>query len=544
MRPELQVLVLLPVVLVVVSIIATRLKTSPAILLVLAGVVLALIPGLPTVKLAPSLMLLFVLPPVIYSSAVAMSWREFRFSIRPISLLAIGCVAFTTWVAAAAAHWLLGLPWPEGFVLGAIVSPPDAVAPLTLARRMGLPRRLLVILEGEGLANDATALVFYRFAVSAVSIGAFSLGAALASFAEIAAGEVLWGLAIGWSVLKLRHWVRNPRLEILLSVLTPFLAYWPPQQAGGSGVLATVTCGLYISWNGLRLISAATRLQGIFFWDFLIYCTEGMLFLVTGLQARALMGAFNTYDSRQLLLAALLISAVIIVARFVWMYPATYLPRWLSPALARADPAPPWQWPFLLAYTGIRGIVSLAAALAIPLTIESGEAFPHRDLILFLTYAVILVTLVGQGLFLPLVIRALGLANAGRKELQVEKTEEITARRKSIEAALAYLDDPGKQALLGEAALPLRTVYRERLKHVASGEAGGVDAAAAHANVVAQLLAIEREKMIELYRAGHLKDEPRLRIERDLDLREAQLANLHVLEELNPGAAAASPHDT
>jgi len=180
--------------------------------------------------------------------------------------------------------------------LGAIVSPPDAVAPLALARKMGLPRRLLVVLEGEGLANDATALVFYRFAVVAVSVGAFSLGHAIVNFAEIAVGEVLWGLCVGWGILKFRHWVRDPRLEILLSVLTPFLAYWPPQQAGGSGVLATVTCGLYISWNGLQLISAATRLQGIFFWDFLIYCTEGMLFLVTGLQARALFDAFNTYD--------------------------------------------------------------------------------------------------------------------------------------------------------------------------------------------------------------------------------------------------------
>src|ERR1700676_462530 len=234
MRPEVQVLVLLPAVLVVVSIIASRLRTSPAILLVLAGVSLALIPGLPSVKLAPSFVLLFVLPPVIYSSAVAMSWREFRFSIRLISLLAIGCVAFTTWAAAAAAHWLLGLPWPEGFVLGAIVSPPDAVAPLTLARRMGLPRRLLVILGGEGLANDATALVFYRFAVSAVSIGAFSLGHALVSFAEIAIGEVLWGLLVGWAILKLRHWARDARLEILLSVLTPFVGYWPPEQLGGT----------------------------------------------------------------------------------------------------------------------------------------------------------------------------------------------------------------------------------------------------------------------------------------------------------------------
>jgi Na+/H+ antiporter len=532
MPPELQVLVLLPVVLVAVSIVASRLKTSPAILLVLAGVLLALTPGLPTVKLAPSFVLLFVLPPVIYSSAVAMSWRDFRFSIRPISQLAIGCVAFTTCAAAAAAHWLLGLPWPEGFVLGAIVSPPDAVAPLALARKLGLPRRLLIILEGEGLANDATALVFYRFAVVAVSVGAFSFGHAIVNFAEIAVGEVLWGLAVGWGILKFRHWVRDPRLEILLSVLTPFLAYWPPQQAGGSGVLATVTCGLYISWNGLRLIRAATRLQGIFFWDFLIYCTEGMLFLVTGLQARALLGAFNTYETWQLVLSALLISAVIIIARFIWMYPAIYLPRWLSPTLARVDPAPPWQWPFLLAYTGIRGIVSLAAALAIPLTIENGRAFPHRDLILFLTYSVILVTLVGQGLFLPMVIRALGLVNAGRQELEIEKAEEIAARGKAIEAALLYLDDSNKRESIREDALQaLRNTYRDRLRHVESGgaEAGYPDAA--HAAIVARLLAIERDKMIKLFREGHLKDEPRRRIERDLDLREAQLANLGMLDE-------------
>jgi Na+/H+ antiporter len=533
-RPELQVMVLLPVALVVVSILALRLKTSPAILLVLAGVLLALVPGLPTVTLEPSWVLLFVLPPVIYSSAVAMSWRDFRFSIRPISLLAIGCVAFTTWAAAAAAHWLLGLPWPEGFVLGAIVSPPDAVAPLALARRMQLPRRLLVILEGEGLANDATALVFYRFAVAAVSVGAFSLGHALIDFAEIAVGEVLWGLFIGSAILRLRHWVRDARLEILLSVLTPFLAYWPAQQVGGSGVLATVTCGLYISWNGLRLIRSPTRLQGVFFWDFLIYCTEGMLFLITGLQARALLDAFKTYDSGQLIVSALIVSAAIIAARFIWMYPVTYLPRLLSASLARRDPAPPWQWPFMLAYTGIRGIVSLAAALAIPLTIENGQPFPHRDLILFLTYSVILVTLVGQGLLLPLVIRALGLANAGRRELKTEKNQEIAARRKAIEAALQCIEHLRAQPGQDEAALQsIHTSYEERLRHVerANDTSGPTPSDIAHAQIVAQLIVIERDKMIALYREGHLKDEPRRRIERDLDLREAELANLDLLEE-------------
>ena len=244
-----------------VGIAGNRLGIPPAILLVLTGVILALVPGLPAVQLAPELVLLLVLPPMVYISGVQISWQEFRFNLRPIALLAVGCVAFTTAAAAAVAHWLLRMPWDVGFVLGAIVSPPDAVAPLSIARRMQIPRRILTILEGEGLANDATALVLYRFAVAAVVAGAFSIERAAAMFAAIVVGELLWGLAIGWFMLRMRRWVNDPRIEILLSILTPFLAYWPPEYVGGSGVLATVTAGLYISWNGLRLISAATRLQ-------------------------------------------------------------------------------------------------------------------------------------------------------------------------------------------------------------------------------------------------------------------------------------------
>ena len=235
-----------------------------------------------------------------------------------------------------------------------------------IARRLRVPRQLLVILEGEGLANDATALVLYRFAVAAVSVGVFSFEQAVASFVVIVAGEILWGIAVGWLMLRLRRWVGDPRIEITLSVLTPFLAYWPPQELGGSGVLATVTAGLYISWNGLRLISAATRLQGIFFWDFLNYLIEGMIFLITGLQARSVIAGIRGYSMSELAISAALVSAVVIVARFVWVYPATYLPRWLVPAIRRKDPSPPWQWPFALASAGVRGVVSLAAALAIP----------------------------------------------------------------------------------------------------------------------------------------------------------------------------------
>src|SRR5437879_792401 len=240
MTATIQTLVVLLIVIAAVAVIAARLAIPPASLLVVTGVVLALIPGLPTVELAPDFVLLLVLPPVIYSSAVAMSWREFRYNLRPISLLAVGCVVFTTIATAATTHWLLGLAWPVGFVLGAIVSPPDAVAPLSIARRLRLPRRIVVILEGEGLANDATALILYRFAIVAVSMGSFSFGQAATTFAAIVAGELLWGIGVGWVVLRLRRWVRDPRVEIPLSILTPFLACWTPEPLGGCGVLASI----------------------------------------------------------------------------------------------------------------------------------------------------------------------------------------------------------------------------------------------------------------------------------------------------------------
>jgi NhaP-type Na+/H+ or K+/H+ antiporter len=439
--------------------------------------------------------LLLVLPPLIYSSAVAMSWREFRFNLRPISLLALGCVAFTTVATAAAAHWALGLPWPVGFVLGAIVSPPDAVAPLSVARRMQLPRRILVVLEGEGLANDATALVLYRFAVAAVSAGMFSLGDA----------------------------------AITLSLITPFLAYWPPEYLGGSGVLATVTAGLYISWNGLQLISAATRLQGIFFWDFLIYLVEGLVFVTTGLQAHTLIARIGQYPLLDLAISAVVISAVVIVARFVWVFPAVYVPRWLSSRIRRRDPAPPWQQAFVLAFTGVRGIVSLAAALAIPFATETGMPFPGRDLILFLTFSVILVTLVGQGLMLPTVIRALGLAHAGRREHEADKAEECEARRQAAIAALNRLDELTAAGKFSEEILrPIRTRQRHRLEHIEHGndlDERNRNFRDLHDEIEFLLIGTERRHINEQYRRGILTDVSRRRIERELDLREAELLN-------------------
>jgi monovalent cation/hydrogen antiporter len=529
-----QILVLLLVVQAGVAVIAARLKIPSAILLVVTGALLAIIPGLPAVELDPELVLLLVLPPILYTSAVAMSWSEFRFNLRPITLLAFGCVVFTTVAVAAAAHWLLGLAWPVGFVLGAIVSPPDAVAPLAIARRLQVPRRILVVLEGEGLVNDATALILYRFAVAAVSAGVFSFGEAAGLFAVIVAGEIVWGIGVGWLMLRLRRWVGNPPIEIMLSVLTPFLAYWPPEYLGGSGVLATVTAGLYISWNGPRLISAATRLQGVFFWNFFIYLIEGMVFLITGLQARTLLARIGHYPLSELLISAAIISIVVIVSRFVWMYPATYLPRWLFPPIRRKDPSPPWQWPFAIAFTGVRGIVSLAAALAIPFATASGQPFPHRDLILFLTFCVILVTLVGQGLLLPQVIRALGLAHAGHRERRDDRVQEQQARRSAIEAVIARLEQLASDRGLSDKILePLRLRHTDRLrrnKHQGDGDDDHRKLTEVQDEIELLLIAAERQQINKLFRDGKLKDEARRRIERELDLREADIRNQRIEE--------------
>ena len=338
MTATIQTLLLLLVVLVVVAILARRLNTAPSILLVIAGIGFALVPGLPRIELAPELVLLGILPPLIYSAGVAMSWREFRFNLRPITLLAFGCVIFTTCAVAVTVHWLLGIPLAVAFVLGAIVAPPDVVAPLAIAKRLGLPRRLLVVLEGEGLANDATALILYRFAIAAASTGLFSLGQAAGTFAVIVVGEIGYGIAVGWLSLRLRRWARDPRVEITLSLMTPYVAFWAPEHLGGSGVLATVAAGLFVSWNGPLLIPAATRLQGIFFWDLIVYWLEGFVFLVTGLQARTLLEQGDTFLLRDVVLAVLLTTAVVIIARFLWVFPAVYLPRWLSSSLARRDP--------------------------------------------------------------------------------------------------------------------------------------------------------------------------------------------------------------
>src|SRR6516165_123021 len=525
MAATLQTLLLLLAVMVIVAIVSRRINVAPTILLVIAGIGLALVPGVPRIELAPEFVLLGILPPLIYSAGVAMSWREFKFNLRPIALLALGCVIFTACAVALAMNWLLGMPIAVAFVLGAIVAPPDAVAPLAIVRQLGIPRRLLVVLDGEGVANDATALILYRFAVAAVGTGLFSIWEAASTFVLIVVGEIAYGIAIGWLSLRLRRWAGDPRVEITLSLMTPYAAFLVPAHLGGSGVLATVAAGLFVSWNGPLLIPAATRLQGIFFWDLLVYLLEGIVFLVTGLQIRTLLERTEIALLNQLTMAALLAVVVIIVARFVWVYPAAYLPRRLSPALARRDPLPPWRQVFFLAFVGIRGVVSLAAALAIPLTTLAGAPFPYRDLILFVIFGVIVVTLVGQGSLLPGVVRWLGLGSHAAEERDREHAAELSARAEALEVVQNRLDRLAAEGRIAPEVLAiLRARHHDRVGRLPRNPSNGAEIASAAAELRSDLIAAEREYIYQLLREGKITDEARRRIERELDLEEAGIA--------------------
>ena len=516
---------------------SARLQLPQSIILVVVGAAISFVPGLPPLTIDPDVVLLLFLPPLLYSSGVGMSWRGFRANLRPILLLAIGCVLFTAAAVAAVGHALLALPWAIAVVLGAVVAPPDAVAPMAIMRRLTVPARVVLILEGEGLVNDATALILFAFAVAAVTAGGVSMGAAVGTFVAIVAGEILWGVAVGWTVLRLRRWAKNPEVEIILALLSPYLAFWVPHALGGSGVLAAVAAGLFVSWNGPRFIPPATRLQGFFVWGLIVHLLEALLFLLTGLQARVIVAALGG-DWERPLLAAAAVSAMLVVVRFIWVFPATYLPRWLSPGIRKRDPAPHWSYPTVIGFTGIRGVVSLAAALSIPLT-AGGAAFPDRDLILFVTFVVILVTLVGQGLTLPWLVARVGLVAAGRAEAARDKAHELAARIAGVEAALAALDTVATDAPAA-AVVALRQRHRARLAEYQGAADTTVprNPVTDDAEIQTGLIAAERERIAAVFCAGDLSDEARRRIERELDLEHAR--NLHAAESA-AGDALADP---
>jgi monovalent cation/hydrogen antiporter len=502
---------------------AQLLRVPYPILLVLGGLGLSFVPGIPKIQLPPDLVLVAVLPPLLYGAAFFTSLRDLRENAGAISLLAVGLVLTTMLAVAGVAHSLIsGLSWAEAFVLGAIVSPTDPTAATAIAERLGIPRRLVALIEGESLVNDGTALVAYKFAVIAVVSGTFSLADASGSFVWNVVGGIAIGLGCGYVIRQVRRRLDDPPVEITIGLLSGYFAYLPAQAAGVSGVLAAVTVGIYMGWHTPELTTAQTRLQGVAVWEIIFFVLNGLLFAIVGLQLAVLVDALSGYSTLTLIGYAAAVTASVTAARFLWIVPGTYITAY---SRSRSRPIQnPGRASVLLGWSGMRGAVSLAAALALPLTTDSGDHFPSRELIIFLTFGVILGTLVIQGLTLPAVVRVLGIEDEGRAE-----KEETKARLFAAEAALERLEELADEDWVREDTLErMRGLFgfrRERFRRRFDPESDGeVESRSLdYQRLVRELLAAEREAVFELRRERRIDDQVMRRVIRDLDLEEARL---------------------
>jgi monovalent cation/hydrogen antiporter len=528
--PIVELLLVLLFAIALLAFLAGRIHLPYPIVLALGGLALGFLPGLPSIALQPELIfLLFLLflPLLLYADAWSTSWRDFRFNLRSISLLAIGLVIATTLIVAVVAHTMLPhFSWAAAFVLGAIVSPTDAVAATAIAQRLGAPQRLVTIVEGESLVNDASGLVIYRFALVAVITGAFSLAQASLTFIWVCVGGVAIGLIVAWLNTQIERRLDDSPVEITLSFLVPFAAYIPAEALGASGVLAVVAAGLDTGRRSARIISPASRLQAESAWEVLIFLLNGLAFILIGLQLRTLLGLVQAehITAAELLTYGVVVSLVVILIRLLWVFPGAYLPRWLFPSIRAREPCPPLRVVFVLGWMGMRGVVSLAAALALPLTLASGQAFRERPRIVLLTYCVILATLVGQGLTLPELMRRLHVGTDG-----AEEREEEVARLSSARAALRRSDEVAEEKWASEETVAYLRAIHERRTHRYDGD-GDVDEAARDRveddvtrRLKREVLLAERQAVIQLRDEGTIGDGVLRRIERELDLQDIWL---------------------
>jgi monovalent cation/hydrogen antiporter len=495
------------------------------VFLVLGGLALGFVPGMPVIQLPPDVVLVAVLPPLLYISAYNTSLRDLRQNARSIGLLAIGLVIATTCAVAAVAHSAIDdFSWSSAFVLGAVVSPTDPLAATKIAHRLGVPRRIVAVIEGESLVNDGTALVLYKVAVAAVVAGTFSIWDAGLRFAWSVTGGIAIGLVIGYLIAAVRRRLDSPPLEITIAIMTGYFAFIPANAAGASGVLAVVTAGVYMGWHTPELTSVQTRLQAEGVWQIITFVLNALLFALVGLQLSHIIDTLSGISSAKLIAYGLLVIATVFVTRILWVPINTYLPRWLSPRIRERDPYPPFSYPLVVAWAGMRGAVSLAAALAVPLTTNAGAPFDERDLIIFLTFCVILGTLVVQGLTLPALIRLLRLEDDGSAEREAAK-----ARIHAAEAALERLEELVEDGgVRDDTADRMRGLYRFRRDRFASRFDDETDGSVeersqGYQRLRRELLEAERSAIVGLRREGIINDDVMRSLERDLDLEDARL---------------------
>jgi Na+/H+ antiporter len=519
------------VAITLLAVVAKRLAIPYPVVFVLGGAALALVPNLPAIELPPELVFAIFLPPLLSAAAWSTDFRAFVRERRAIGFLSIGLVLMTTLVVGYVAHEFIGLPWAPSFALGAIVAPTDAVAMEAIAERISVNRRVLTILSGESLVNDATSLVIYRFAIAAGATATFSLAGAVGTFFVVALGGIAVGLAVAFAIEALQRFLNrtdlsDPLIDNVLLLLMPFAAYLPSEGLGVSGVLATVTAGIYLSRRWSAIYSAESRLVGESLWNVLVYLMNGAVFILLGLQLRGITSDLMTKFSEPapvLVREGLEIAAVVIAIRFVWVFPATYLPR-LIPAVRRVDPPPPWQGPFIISWAGMRGIVSLAAALAIPVRDASGAPFPGRSEIVFATFCVIFATLVLQGLSLPWLIRRLGVSDDGQLgraeiEIRIKALASAVARLRELEPTF---DSTSEWEVEGR----IIAEYEHRIEHLRGHREGAPkEERVSRIDHRLQRAALdeERKTIAVLRTAGEVPNEVYRNIERDLDMAEQRL---------------------
>lgn len=509
---------------VAIALVAKRLDQPYPIALVLGGLALSLIPGVPRFRLDPQVVFLLFLPPILGEAAYFTSWRDFWKYKRSIFMLAFGLVAATSAAVAAVCVYLIpGMNWATGFALGAIVSPPDAAAATSITRGLRLPRRIVQILEGESLVNDAAGLVIYRFAVAAVVTGSFSWQSASLSLLWVAVGGSAIGLLLAFGYVRLYPLLKDPEVEILSTFFLTYSAYFIAEAVHASGVLATVAAGLILGWHAPTLFSAQTRIRATAVWQTLIFVINALVFFLIGLQLPHIWNDIRDEPAWQLARESALVIGAVILVRLAWMFPGAYLPRLLSRRIRETEPKPPWQWVVITGWTGLRGVVSLAAALALPFE------FPKRDLILLLSFAVILATLILQGLSLRSLICFLRVNDDGASEAEILKArlhavEQVVNRLASLAA-----EQQAPAAVLDRA----RGYHEDRLTVLRSQLANELGAEAqenpgefntlTEQRIWWELARVERQAVLDLRARRVIGDEALHQIQNELDLLEARL---------------------
>jgi Na+/H+ antiporter len=523
---HIELIILLLAVVTVLAEVADRLKLPYPVLLVLVGMAAAGVPGLPRLVLAPSLVFLLFLPPLLYAAAWNTSWPDFKAARRTIGLHAVGGVLFTTCVVALVAHALWpGFSWPVAFVLGAIVSPSDAVAATSVLQGLGLPRRVSTVLEGESLINDATGLIAYRYALAAAVTGQFGVWQAGGQLLWVAAVGAGIGLAVGWGIFHVHRLTRNPVVDTGLTLLTPYLAYLAAEECHVSGVLAVVAAGVFLSRRMAFIFDTQARLQTHAVWNTSTLLLNGLVFMLIGLELPDILAGLPGQTVRQAVGCGLLISLSVIVSRLLWVYPATYLPRWLSRSVREREPYPSLPLVTIVAWTGMRGVVSLASALALPLVLRLGVPFPHRNLLLFVTFIVIFCTLVGQGLTLLPLIRWLGI----RPDDSAQQ-EELNVRLQLTTETVAYLASPaGATHAPADVLARMQHRYAIRLEHLRHQQASLLARQAPEKpsypfrQLQQAVIQFERDTLGQLRVAENTSEEVLRKLEHELDLEEARL---------------------